>query len=84
MWVGVDLMSVSELDRLRGRRWFERYVYAQAELAAAAGMADRRRREFLVGRFAAKEAVLKALRVGLFQGVSPCDIVVTRFTQTRI
>jgi phosphopantetheine--protein transferase-like protein len=78
MHVGVDLVCVGELDRLHGRRWFERYVYAAAELAAAEGMPDARRREFLAGRFAAKEAILKVFRTGLFQGIAPREVAVSR------
>ncbi|MEU7689928.1 4'-phosphopantetheinyl transferase superfamily protein [Microbispora hainanensis] len=78
MRVGVDLMSVGELERLRARRWFDGYAFAPAELSEAAGLSDARAREFLAGRFAAKEAVLKAFRMGLFQGVAPREIVVAR------
>ena len=78
MAIGIDLMRLTELDRLAGRPWFDRYMYAPDELAEAARLAPSRRREFLGGRFAAKEAVLKVLRTGLFQGVAPRDIVIRR------
>jgi holo-[acyl-carrier protein] synthase len=78
MAIGVDLLHLTELDRLTGRPWFERYIYASEELAEAAQLAPTRRREFLAGRFAAKEAVLKVLSTGLFQGVAPRDIVLRR------
>ncbi|KAA9375460.1 4'-phosphopantetheinyl transferase superfamily protein [Microbispora cellulosiformans] len=78
MRVGVDLMSIGELERLRARRWFDDYAFAPAELAAAEGLSEERGREFLAGRFAAKEAVLKVFRMGLFQGVAPREIVVAR------
>jgi phosphopantetheine--protein transferase-like protein len=78
MAVGIDLLHMTELDRLTGRPWFDRYIYASDELAEASGLAPGRRREFLAGRFAAKEAVLKVLQTGLFQGVAPRDIVVRR------
>lgn len=45
-----------------GERYLRR-VHTPAEVAATQGMDDARRTEFLAGRFAAKEAVLKALRV---------------------
>lgn len=76
--IGVDLLAVDDLDRLLGRRWFDRFVYTDGELAAADAMAPTRRREFLAGRFAAKEAVLKVLGRGLFQGVVPRDIGLVR------
>jgi holo-[acyl-carrier protein] synthase len=76
--IGVDLLAVHDLDRLLGRRWFDRFVYTEAELAAGGAMARTRGREFLAGRFAAKEAVLKVLGRGLFQGVVPRDIGLVR------
>lgn len=78
MRLGVDLLCLSDLDRLVRRRWFARYAFAEAELAQARALGGARRREFLAGRFAAKEAVLKVLGTGLFQGVAPRDIAVLR------
>ncbi len=74
--LGLDLVSLGELDRLVERRWFVTYFFAEAEMAHAATLGGSRRREFLAGRFAAKEAVLKVLGVGLFEGVRPRDIAV--------
>jgi phosphopantetheine--protein transferase-like protein len=78
MRIGVDLAPIDVVTRLRGRRWFDRFVYAPVELELAGQMGPARRGEFLAGRFAAKEAVLKVLGRGLFQGVRPCDIAVAR------
>jgi holo-[acyl-carrier protein] synthase len=78
MRLGVDILMLDELDRLLGRRWFDGYVYAESELDTAGDLAPQRRREFLAGRFAAKEAVLKVLGLGLFQGVAPREIAVVR------
>ena len=78
MWIGVDLMDVGELDRLMTRPWFRDFTYAPGEQAVAAGLKPGRRREFLAGRFAAKEAVLKVLNHGLFQGIAPREIELTR------
>lgn len=78
MWLGLDLMPADNLDRLQDRRWFLRYVFGTAEIAEANRMSGSRRREFLAGRFTAKEAVLKMLGTGLFQGVPPCDITIAR------
>ena len=74
MRLGIDLLETHELDRLGERAWFNRYVFAAGELAEAGALSASRRREFLAGRFAAKEAVLKVLGRGFFQGVLPCDI----------
>ena len=71
-------MTVGELDALAERPWFTRFAFADEELDQAATMTGERRREFLAGRFAAKEAVLKAMGSGLFQGVVPRDIRLVR------
>ncbi|MEU0761166.1 holo-ACP synthase [Streptomyces microflavus] len=78
MGVGLDLLERTELDRLFTRRWFLRYCYASEEIERARELTGRRRQEYLTGRFAAKEAVLKALGRGLFQGIAPYDILVGR------
>jgi holo-[acyl-carrier protein] synthase len=76
--VGLDLLPLGDLDRLASRPWFVRFIFAEREIAQADTMAGSRRREFLAGRFAAKEAVLKVLGKGFFQGVMPRDIVLVR------
>lgn len=76
--VGLDVLDRHELDRLLLRPWFLRFVFSEAEIAAAEAMTGERRREFLAGRFAAKEAVLKALGKGLLNGVAPREIDVAR------
>ncbi|PRY38132.1 holo-ACP synthase [Umezawaea tangerina] len=78
MRLGIDLLTRHELDGLLTRRWFRRFAFADAELAHAESLAAERGAEFLAGRFAAKEAVLKVLGTGLFQGVVPSHIAVTR------
>jgi holo-[acyl-carrier protein] synthase len=78
MRIGIDLLRADELDRLATREWFMRYIFADVESAQAATLGRERRREFLAGRFAAKEAVLKVLGLGIFQGVVPRDIAVGR------
>ncbi|MFC9848844.1 holo-ACP synthase [Streptomyces sp. NPDC060223] len=78
MHIGVDLLYLDELDRLLTRPWFRAFAYAEPELALAAGFGPDRRREFLAGRYAAKEAVLKALGTGMTGGVRPCQVAVLR------
>lgn len=76
--VGVDVLYIDELDALLQRPWFRRFVYADVERDVAEELPAGRRREFLAGRFAAKEAVLKVLRTGLFEGVPPRQIAILR------
>jgi holo-[acyl-carrier protein] synthase len=61
---GVDLIEIArigEVVRRHGRRYLER-VYTAAELTQS-----QQRPEYLAGRFAAKEAVAKALGTGIGQ-----------------
>lgn len=74
--VGVDVLDCTELRRLVERPWFLRFGFAPEELAHAETLGAHRRLEFLAGRFAAKEAVLKVLGVGFLQGVAPREICV--------
>jgi holo-[acyl-carrier protein] synthase len=76
--LGVDLVRLDRLDRLIGRPWFTGYFFAEPELRDADRLRGGRRVEFLAGRFAVKEAVLKVLGVGLFQAVLPRDIQLQR------
>ncbi|MEU8469141.1 4'-phosphopantetheinyl transferase superfamily protein [Streptomyces sp. NPDC029006] len=74
--VGVDVLDCSELRRLVERPWFLRFSFAPEELAHAETLGVDRRLEFLAGRFAAKEAILKVLGIGFLQGVAPREICV--------
>lgn len=75
---GIDLVEVAEL-----RRWIEDprdplipRCFVQAELEEIGDGPDRIER--LAGRFAAKEAVLKALGTGFGAGVAFTDVVIHR------
>ena len=74
--VGIDLVEIERLDevmRRRGER-FARRVFTPAERAYC----DGRPRPVIhyAGRFAVKEAVLKALRTGWVKGISWQDVEV--------
>lgn len=76
--LGVD---ISEVDRIReamerhGERFLER-VFTPAEIAYCNRHRDRAER--FAGRFAAKEAAMKALGTGWSNGVRWVDVEVTR------
>lgn len=76
--IGLDLVSVGRIAAMiddHGQQFLER-VFTEAERAYAG---DRRRRdEHLAARFAAKEAILKALGTGLDNGITWTDVEVTR------
>ena len=81
--LGVD---ISEVDRIReamsrhGQRFLER-VFTPAEIAYC--NRHRNRAERFAGRFAAKEAAMKALGTGWSNGVRWVDIEVTRMPSGR-
>ncbi|MEV7901734.1 holo-ACP synthase [Streptomyces anulatus] len=78
MRIGVDVLAIGELDRLHTRGWFRQHTYDQEELELAGSLSPSREREFLAGRFAAKEAVLKVLGTGFGNGISPAHVRVLR------
>jgi holo-[acyl-carrier protein] synthase len=68
--IGIDVVETARLTRAllaQGRR-FEEQVFTPGELADSASRQDRI--QALAGRFAAKEACLKALSTGLFEGIT--------------
>ena len=76
--VGLDVVETQRIARalaLHGGR-FEERVYTAAELAACADRADRA--QALARRFAAKEALLKALGTGSARGISFQQVEVVR------
>lgn len=73
---GVDIVEVARVGRLlddHAERFIER-CFTPSEVGHAGD--GPRRLEHLAGRFAAKEAVLKALATGLTQGIAWTDIEV--------
>ena len=76
--IGVDIVDISRiqsmLDRY-GERFLNR-VFTEAETAYA--MSGMKKAERLAGRFAAKEAALKALGTGKSQGILWRDIETLR------
>lgn len=69
----VEVARVAEMCREHGQRFLDR-CFTVAEQAYAS---DRKRRdEHLAGRFAAKEAILKALGTGWRDGIAWTDVEV--------
>lgn len=76
---GVDLVQIERIERMiedHGARFLER-CFVESELAYAQASAVVQG-ERIAARFAAKEAVLKALGTGLRDGIDWKDITVTR------
>jgi holo-[acyl-carrier protein] synthase len=75
MRIGVDLTSVSKIAHsLSISTQFASAVFSHGERERAGQMSEHRAHEFLAGRFAVKEAVLKALHVRLNEAIALCDI----------
>lgn len=73
---GIDIVEVERIARLvqeHGERFLER-VFTPGERAYSES--KKRRDEHLAGRFAAKEAVLKALGTGWRDGIAWTDVEV--------
>lgn len=74
---GIDIVDLAEFKKLldEPNADFARRCFTPQELASAEG--SQRRTERLAARFAAKEAVLKALGTGWVTGISWKDIEVS-------
>ncbi len=74
--LGIDIIEIARVRELRDRygERFLRRIFSGGECEAAGAYRDPG--PFLAGRFAAKEAALKALGCGIFSGVLLTDIEV--------
>ena len=72
---GIDIVLVARVERLLKEGPFCQKVYTEGELQEAARIG--RRGKYLAGRFAAKEACMKALGTGWSKGVEWKDIEVS-------
>lgn len=80
---GIDIVSVHEIGKLLEKpgEHFEKRCFTVEERNAA--NSDSNKIQFLAGRFAAKEAVLKALGTGWSQGIAWTDIEIRRLPSGR-
>lgn len=75
---GIDITSLTRMERSLahfGERFVRRILSEQEQLLCPQG---ERLTEFLAGRWAAKEAFVKALGTGFVLGIGPKDIWVLR------
>lgn len=71
---GIDIVSISRMKEASGRESFLKRVFTGQEIEYA--RKKKRPEKHLAGRFAAKEAVIKALSRGVLSGLSLRDIEV--------
>ena len=57
--IGIDVVSVERID-LNNKRFIEMVLTVEERQELAVYTADSRRKEYIAGRFAAKEAIFKA------------------------
>jgi holo-[acyl-carrier protein] synthase len=81
--VGIDLLEIARLERALERRpRLAERVFSEAERAYAAGR--RRPGRHLAGRFAAKEAVVKALGLGDGFGLRDIEVLAGEPPRVRL
>jgi holo-[acyl-carrier protein] synthase len=75
---GIDIVSIDQIEKLLGRQGghFENRCFTAVERNEANLNSDRI--QYFAGRFAAKEAVIKALGTGWSQGIAWTDIEIRR------
>ncbi len=81
--IGTDIVSISRIEKTVkrfGDRFINR-VFTEVEINACKDKSDQS--PHLAARFAAKEAVLKALGTGISQGIGFKDVEVTRESGKR-
>ena len=80
---GIDIIEIKDIKELieRSGHHFETRCFTATECSAA--RSDANRIQYLAGRFAAKEAVLKAIGTGWSQGISWTDIEIQRLPTGR-
>ncbi len=69
--IGIDIVNISRMDKLS--EGVLKRLFHPEEVAFALGLEAKRKSEYLGGRFAAKEALGKALGTGM-AGMRPSDI----------
>ncbi|OGP94391.1 MAG: holo-[acyl-carrier-protein] synthase [Deltaproteobacteria bacterium RBG_19FT_COMBO_56_10] len=78
---GIDIVSIARMGQAWKRELFLKRVFTGPELDYAGSR--RRPEKHLAGRFAAKEAVVKALSRGILSGISMKDIEVVNGVDGR-
>lgn len=62
MWIGCDIVNI---DRIKDPYKIARRILSEQEYEQFSNYSSNRQKEFLAGRFAAREAIIKALPIPL-------------------
>lgn len=79
--IGIDIVSIARMGQASKKELFLKRVFTGPELAYA--KSRQRPEKHLAGRFAAKEAVVKALSRGILSGLSLKEIEVVNGADGR-
>jgi holo-[acyl-carrier protein] synthase len=82
--IGIDLVSISRMKKILGQPWGPRFVervFTPLEIAQCSKTL--KPEEGFAGRFAAKEAAVKALGTGFSNGISPKQIMIIGGTKQK-
>ena len=79
--VGIDVVSIERMGRAAKKELFLKRAFTGAEIDYSAG--KKRPEKHLAGRFAAKEAFVKAVNKGILAGISLKDIEVVNASDGR-
>lgn len=73
--IGMDIVEINRIENMLKRHMkFPERILTENELEKFSSLSDRRKIEFLSGRFAAKEAFSKAYGTGIGKNLSFLDI----------
>ncbi|MCJ8008496.1 holo-ACP synthase [Lederbergia wuyishanensis] len=76
--IGMDLVEIDRIEQLRIKQErFPRRILTKTELEIYENLNEKRKTEFLAGRFAAKEAYSKARGTGIGSELSFLDIEIS-------
>lgn len=76
--IGLDLVETHRIEKLRKRQErFPKRILTETEWQLYDTLSEKRKTEFLAGRFAAKEAYSKAIGTGIGKELSFQDIEIT-------
>jgi len=81
--VGIDIVKISRIKHAITRASFSRKVFTDAELDISGGLPVELQATFFAGRFAAKEATVKALGTGFSKGIDMQQIEVLKDASGR-